>query len=69
MRTLKVVGFGGLADWPVAVAAQEGSFARRGLAVDLSMTPDSKFVMLGLIDGSIDIALVAIDNIIAYREG
>ncbi|OLB98209.1 MAG: hypothetical protein AUH30_08640 [Candidatus Rokubacteria bacterium 13_1_40CM_68_15] len=51
-------------------AAQDnGDFAREALAVTLTPTPSSVFQLTNLIDGKFDIAMTAIDNLIAYDEG
>ena len=55
--------------WPVWVAQDKGFFATNGLDVHLIPTPGSLAQMEGLIDGKFDIAMTAIDNLIAYMEG
>jgi ABC-type nitrate/sulfonate/bicarbonate transport system substrate-binding protein len=55
--------------WPLWVAQDKGMFARNGLSVTLINTPNSVQQMTGLIDGRFDIAMTAIDNVIAYMEG
>jgi ABC-type nitrate/sulfonate/bicarbonate transport system substrate-binding protein len=54
---------------PLWVAQDKGFFARNGLQVRLIATPNSVQQMTGLIDGGFDIAMTAVDNIIAYMEG
>lgn len=54
---------------PLWVAQEKGFFAAHGLAVELIRTPNSVEQMTGLIDGRFDIAMTAIDNVIAYMEG
>lgn len=51
------------------VAQSRGLFAAQGLDVELVGTPNSVVQMKGLIDGSYDIAMTAMDNVIAYNEG
>lgn len=55
--------------WPIWVAQDKGFFASNGLEVHLIPTPGSLAQMEGLIDGKFDIAMTAIDNLIAYMEG
>ena len=55
--------------WPIWVAQDKGFFAANGLDVHLIPTPGSLAQMEGLIDGKFDIAMTAIDNLIAYMEG
>ena len=38
-------------------------------SVNITYTPDSVYLMTGLIEGRFDLALTAIDNLIAYQEG
>lgn len=54
---------------PLWVAQDKGFFARHGVAVNLIYTPNSVQQMTGLIDGKFDIAMTAIDNVVAYMEG
>lgn len=68
-RPLEVIVFPGGFNWPIWVAQEKGFFARSGVAVKLTSTPNSTFQLAGLIDGKFDIAHTAIDNVIAYMEG
>ena len=54
---------------PLWVAQDKGFFAAQGVEVNLINTPNSVQQMTGLIDGRFDIAMTAIDNVIAYMEG
>jgi ABC-type nitrate/sulfonate/bicarbonate transport system substrate-binding protein len=54
---------------PLWVAQDKEFFARHGVAVNLIYTPNSVQQMTGLIDGKFDIAMTAIDNVVAYMEG
>jgi len=49
--------------------AGEGLFAKTGIDVRVTPTVNSVFQLTNLIDGKFDIAMTAIDNLIAYREG
>src|SRR5262249_9641714 len=66
---LEVIVFAGGFNWPIWVAQDKGYFRDNGVEVNLTPTPGSVFQMVNLIDGKFDIAMTAIDNLIAYREG
>lgn len=66
---LKVIVFPGGFNWPIWVAQEKGFFMESGVAIEVTPTPSSVFQLTSLIDGKFDIAITAIDNLIAYREG
>jgi ABC-type nitrate/sulfonate/bicarbonate transport system substrate-binding protein len=66
---VKVIVFPGGFNWPIWVAQEKGFFKDNTVAIELTPTPSSVFQLTGLIDGKFDIAITAIDNLIAYREG
>jgi ABC-type nitrate/sulfonate/bicarbonate transport system substrate-binding protein len=66
---LSVIVFPGGFNWPLFVAQEIGLFASHGLAVRVTPTPNSIFQLTGLIKGDFDIAMTAIDNVIAYQSG
>jgi ABC-type nitrate/sulfonate/bicarbonate transport system substrate-binding protein len=68
-KTVNVIVFPGGFNWPIWVAQEKGFFARNGLDVKITPTPNSVFQLTNLINGKFDIAMTAIDNLIAYREG
>jgi ABC-type nitrate/sulfonate/bicarbonate transport system substrate-binding protein len=68
-KTVNLIVFPGGFNWPVWVAQEKGLFAKNGIDVKVTPTPSSVFQLTGLIDGKFDIAMTAIDNLIAYREG
>ena len=68
-QTVNVIVFPGGFNWPIWVAQEKGLFAKNGLDVRLTPTPSSVFQLTNLIEGKFDIAMTAIDNLIAYREG
>ncbi|MEO9163484.1 MAG: ABC transporter substrate-binding protein [Casimicrobiaceae bacterium] len=68
-RTIELIGFAGGPNWPLWVADEKGSFSQEGLVVQFTATPSSAFLVRGLMDGKFDIALAAIDNVIAFQEG
>lgn len=69
LQQVSVIVFPGGFNWPIWVAQDKGYFARGGIQVVLTPTPNSVFQLTNLIDGKFDIAMTAIDNVIAYMEG
>jgi ABC-type nitrate/sulfonate/bicarbonate transport system substrate-binding protein len=65
---IEVIVFPGGFNWPIWVG-QDKFFARYHIDVKVAATPSSAFQLAGLIEGKFDIAMTAIDNIIAYVEG
>jgi ABC-type nitrate/sulfonate/bicarbonate transport system substrate-binding protein len=61
--------FPGGFNWPSFVGQEKGFFERNGVTVTLQPTPNSVAQMTGLSEGKFDIAMTAIDNIVAYVEG
>jgi ABC-type nitrate/sulfonate/bicarbonate transport system substrate-binding protein len=61
--------FPGGFNWPSFVAREKSFFERNGIKVTLQETPSSVAQMTGLAEGKFDIAITAIDNIVAYVEG
>src|SRR5712671_6155484 len=68
-KEVNVIVFPGGFNWPIWVAQEKGLFAANGIDVKLTPTPSSVFQLTNLIEGKFDIAMTAIDNLIAYREG
>src|SRR5438876_9100785 len=66
---LRVIAFDGGWNLPIWAAQRQGFFEANGVAVQLSYTPSSAFLVQSLFDGKSDIALATIDNLIAYQEG
>ena len=66
---IELIVFPGGFNWPIWTAVEKGFFARHGVSVKITPTPDSQFQLTNLIDGKFDIAMTAIDNVIAYMEG
>ena len=65
---LRVNVFPGPQHLALYVAKEKGLFAKRGLNVEISFTPNAKAQRDGLADGSIDIAQAAVDNAVAMVE-
>lgn len=61
--------FPGGFNWPSFVAQEKGFFEHNGIRVILQATPNSVAQMTGLAEGKFDIAITAVDNIVAYVEG
>ena len=68
-RTLNVIVFPGGFNLPTWAAERQGFFEQNGVRVALTATPNSTFQMQGLAEGRFDIAMTAIDNVVAYQEG
>ncbi len=68
-KPLEFIVFPGGFNWPVWVAQDKGLFGQNGVTVKITPTPSSVFQLTGLIEGKFDLAMTAIDNLIAYREG
>jgi ABC-type nitrate/sulfonate/bicarbonate transport system substrate-binding protein len=66
---LKVIVFPGGFNWPLWAGQSQGFFSRNGVEVKIVDTPSSTFQLTGLARGDYDIAITAIDNLVAYREG
>src|SRR5882672_5398054 len=69
LKTVNLIVFPGGFNWPIWVAREKGLFEKNGVEVKITPTPSSVFQLSNLIDGKFDIAMTAIDNLIAYREG
>ena len=69
LRPIEVIVFPGGFNWPIWAGQEKGFFARHGVEVKLTPTPNSAFQLTNLIDGRFDIAVTAVDNVIAYMEG
>jgi ABC-type nitrate/sulfonate/bicarbonate transport system substrate-binding protein len=67
--TVKVIAFDGGWNLPIWAAQRQGFFANNKLAVELSFTPNSGFLVTNLLSGKFDLGFASIDNIIAYQEG
>jgi len=61
--------FPGGFNWPIFVAQDKRFFEANGIAVEVQGTPNSVTQMVGFSLAKFDIAMTAIDNIIAYVEG
>lgn len=69
LRPIELITFPGGFNWPIWVGMEKGFFARHGVEIRLTPTPNSVFQLTNLIGGRFDMAVTAIDNVIAYTEG
>ncbi len=68
-QPLEVIVFPGGFNWPLWVGNEKGLFAENGVEVKITPTPNSAYQMQNLAAGKFDIALSAVDNLVAYNEG
>ncbi|MDB5958557.1 ABC transporter substrate-binding protein [Ramlibacter sp.] len=66
---LKLVVLSGGFNWPLWVGMSQGFFARNGVGVKLEAAPTSSFRLVGVVNGTFDIAMGPADETIAQREG
>lgn len=69
LTPLRVITFDGGWNLPLWAAQRQGLFEANGVAVQVTYTPSSAFLVSGLFDGRFDIGLALIDNLVAYQEG
>ncbi|MBI3709352.1 MAG: hypothetical protein HY246_16990 [Proteobacteria bacterium] len=69
MTPLAVMTFPGGANLPLWVAERKEFLARNGLSLNIQPAPNSVALARGLMNGSVEIALTAFDNVVAYQEG
>ena len=69
LQNLSVIVFPAGSNLPLWAAERQGYFEQNGLRVTLVNTPSSTFQMQGFAEGRFDIAMTAMDNVVAYREG
>jgi ABC-type nitrate/sulfonate/bicarbonate transport system substrate-binding protein len=61
--------FPGGFNWGLYVGQDKGFFAEHGIIVEMQGTPNSVAQMTDFSQGKFDIAMTAVDNIVAYVEG
>ena len=69
LQNINMITFGGGYSLPAWVAQRQGFFARHGIAVNITNTPNSVYLMKNLIEGKFDLTVTAMDNLVAYQEG
>lgn len=65
---LRVIAFDGGWNLPIWAAQRQGFFDVQGVAVQLSYTPTSAFLVNALLEDRVDIAFAVFDNVVAYQE-
>jgi len=68
-QPLKALAFAGASNWPIWAGQAQGLFAKHGVEVALEFTPNSRVLARRLHEGTTDLALTSIDNILAYNAG
>ena len=66
---VRVNVFPGGFNWGVYVGQDKGFFAEQAITIEMQGTPNSVTQMTDFSEGKFDIAMTAIDNIVAYVEG
>jgi len=66
---LRVIAFDGGWNLPIWAGQRQGFFDAQGVAVQLTYTPTSAFLITSLLEGKYDLAFAVIDNVVAYQEG
>ncbi|MPY69277.1 MAG: hypothetical protein GEU92_04245 [Alphaproteobacteria bacterium] len=69
LTRIAICAFAGPETAPLQQAQEAGYFAEEGVDVRCDVATGSIQQMIGLIDGEYDMAMTAIDNVIAYDEG
>ena len=69
LPVLTVNVFPGGFNWGLYVGRDKGFFAEQGIAIEMQGTPNSVTQMTDFSQGKFDIAMTAVDNIVAYVEG
>ena len=66
---VRVIYFGVASNLPVWCGIAKGFFAKQNLNVTTEITPSSVYMFQHLSSGDFDIAITAMDNVVAYDEG
>jgi ABC-type nitrate/sulfonate/bicarbonate transport system substrate-binding protein len=69
LQTIRIIAFPGAPNLPTFAAVERGFFAEEGLAVELTLTPNSVAQAERTAAGEFDIIFTAFDNVVAYGEG
>jgi ABC-type nitrate/sulfonate/bicarbonate transport system substrate-binding protein len=67
-KKVEVIVFPGGFNWPLWTAEKNGYFAAAGIEVNITPTPSSEFQLTNTYAGKFNIAMTAIDNVVAYQE-
>lgn len=68
-KPVRVIVFDGGWNLPIWAAQRQGFFQANGVVVTVTNTPNSAFLVTGLLEGRFDVGLATIDNLVAYQEG
>lgn len=68
LAEISICAFMGPETSPIQRAQEAGYFADEGLKIHCEAAPGSIHQMIGLIDGDYNMAMTAVDNVIAYDE-
>lgn len=68
-HAIELICFPGAPNLPIFAAQKHGLFAKEGVAINLTTTPNSAFQAQNLAAGKFQIAGTAFDNVVAYQEG
>jgi ABC-type nitrate/sulfonate/bicarbonate transport system substrate-binding protein len=66
---IRLCPFAGPETAPIQYAQEAGLFAAEGVEVVCEVAMGSIKQMVGLVDGAYDMAMTAVDNVVAYNEG
>ena len=69
LQTIRIIAFPGAPNLPTFAAIEKGFFAEEGLAIELTLTPNSVAQAERTAAGEFDIIFTAFDNVVAYGEG
>lgn len=69
MKSIDLITFPGAPNLPIFAGIENGYFADRGLAINMSHTPNSAYMAKELVAGTYQIGGTAFDNVVAYQEG
>jgi ABC-type nitrate/sulfonate/bicarbonate transport system substrate-binding protein len=69
LAPVRVISFAGGWNLPVWAAQRQGFFEANGVAVQVTYTPNSGFLVASLLENKFDVGLALIDNLVAYQEG
>lgn len=68
-KPVRLIIFDGGWNLPLWAAQRQGFFEANGVSVNVSLTPNSGFLIAGLLEGKFDVAMAGVDNLVAYQEG
>jgi ABC-type nitrate/sulfonate/bicarbonate transport system substrate-binding protein len=66
--SLKVITFPGMSNLALFAAQKQGYFTKRGLAVEVTNTPNSEVLRTGLAKGEFQVAHAAVDNAVDMAD-